>query len=110
MCHPRHVLHHLCLAEFPGALDVTTINRRQLYVRVTRTYTTTTPNDIAGESALSTMIHRSFLGRYPELLASLCHPSIRLGRIVLVSTELGSRICADSIPQTPDLELETCMA
>jgi hypothetical protein len=41
------------------------------YARVTETDTTTTPIAATGEPALLTMIHRSFLGWYPELLSRL---------------------------------------
>ncbi|KAH9982748.1 hypothetical protein BGW80DRAFT_44033 [Lactifluus volemus] len=79
LCHPFHVVHLLSIATVLKALDVNKIGAP--YARVTETDTTTTPVAATGEPAPLTMIHRSFLGWHPELLAHLS--VIQISNLVL---------------------------
>ncbi|KAI0308075.1 hypothetical protein B0F90DRAFT_116017 [Multifurca ochricompacta] len=68
--HAHHVVRFLSIAiVLRRPLSTRHISAR--YVRVTKTYTTTTPVVTTGESALSTMIHNYFVVLCPELLAPL---------------------------------------
>jgi hypothetical protein len=104
LCHPHHVVHLLSIAT-TSRRPVSTRQIGASSARVTKTDTTTTPIDATGESALSTMIHRSFLGWFPELLALFAIIQIsNLVKSALSRRNLG-RIFAYPAPPTSDLAI-----